>query len=69
MNEVYDGLMKLDSFTRKQIINEFEGVLHIKPIIDTASIEHFTPRSFSANQFYGAFLLVIAIIFVIGAVI
>jgi len=65
--ELHDKMMKLDTFTRHQIINEFEGHLYTKPTIDTASIEHFTERKgFDMNEFYGGFCLVLGIIAVLG---
>lgn len=66
MQTTFDKLMKLDTFTRNQIVNEFENTLFIKPVLNTESIEHFESRKFDLNQFYGAFLLVIAILAIVS---
>ena len=62
-----NDLMEMDAFTRNQIINEYEGILFVKDAFDTKSVEHFgKERVFDMNEFYGGFLLVIAIISFIG---
>jgi len=64
--ELFNKLMKLDAFTRKQIINEFPNVLYVKYPLDTSSTEYFPLRKFRMNEFYGGFLLVLGIITLIS---
>lgn len=59
----------VDSFTSKQIVNEFIDLFpeYGKQSIDTNSTNHFA-STFRMNEFYGAFLVVIGIIFTIGRI-
>jgi len=65
---IMQAFRELDYFTQRQIINEFPEIFpeYGKQPIDTTPHDHFPPRKFSMNEFYGAFLVIISIIGIVG---
>jgi hypothetical protein len=63
-------LQQLDEFSRKTIILEFPEIFpeYQNQPLEVESVEYFQEKTFSLNEFFGAFLLVIACVTVIGSI-
>ena len=70
VGDIMDRFSKLDYMTQRTIINEFPSIFpeYQKRPIDTTPIEHFPPRKFVMNDFFGGFILVISIITFMGEI-
>jgi hypothetical protein len=68
-NNLVNQFGKLDAFTKKQIIREHPEIFPentTRPIYSKPLDDPYPP--FDLNQFYGAALLVIALIVIIGSI-